>query len=289
MLSVNNKILWLADFDLDMSMGGAQRSDKILIDQGKLLGYNIVKLNKVTFDNSIDINKFDVLITANLAALTHQYPDLIDKISKHKYHVRLEHDSNEYLKQEDRMKLFGSCVKSIFLSDFHISFFKARYGDIFKNIEIIYDPIDFHNFKNLNLERENKILYSGYMHPLKGSYDFFDFALNNPQQKFVVTGWTSHATINHLCQSIENVEYLGQMPYEKMPEIYNRYSMMFYEPNLNEPFCRSVAEAVLCGMKIIISEQKQKQIGCLHEIEKIGIDNFREKCSKASLKFWQSI
>jgi len=29
--------------DLDVAPGGAQRSDKIIIDQGKLLGYNIFK------------------------------------------------------------------------------------------------------------------------------------------------------------------------------------------------------------------------------------------------------
>ena len=60
MLSVNNKILWLADFDLDMSMGGAQRSDKILIDQGKLLGYNIVKLNKMWNELLVLVNKINL-------------------------------------------------------------------------------------------------------------------------------------------------------------------------------------------------------------------------------------
>jgi len=289
MINVNQKILWLADHDLDQAPGGAQRSDSIIISQGKLLGFNILKVTCKTISKDLNIHDYDILVTSNIHVLHLIRKNLIDEISKHKHHIRLEHDSNEHLSTEDRIKLFNSCVKTIFLSDFHVSFFKQRYGEIFKNVEIIYDPIDFHNFRNLNLERENKILYSGYMHPLKGTYDFFDFALNNPQQKFVVAGWTSHATINHLCQSIENVEYLGQIPYEKMPEIYTRYSMMYYEPNLNEPFCRSVAEAVLCGMKIIISEQKQKKIGWLCEIKKIGIDNFREKCNKASLKFWQSI
>jgi len=287
MLDVNNKILWLADYDLDVAPGGAQRSDKIIIDQGKLLGYNILKLNHETYNSSINIYDYDVIITSNLCVLSAKNPDLINKISKHKCHIRLEHDSNEYLKQEDRIKLFASCVKSIFLSDFHISFFKQKYGDIFKNVEIIYDPIDFHNFRNLNLKREDKILYAGYMHPLKGSFEFFDFALSNPNQQFVLAGWTDNNILNHLAKSIKNIEYLGLIKYEEMPHIYNKYKYMFYNPNLNEPFCRSVAEAVLCGMLILTS--KESKIGCLEEISKIGIEKFRQECGKAGLKFWQII
>lgn len=287
MLDVNKKILWLADYDLDIAPGGAQRSDKIIIDQGKLLGYNILKLNHKTYNHLINIHNYDVLITSNLSSLSYKNKNLINEISKHKYHIRLEHDSNEYLNQEDRIKLFGSCVKTIFLSEFHISFFIQKYGDIFKNVEIVYDPIDFHNFRNLNQERENKILYAGYMHPLKGSFEFFDFVLSNPNQKFAIAGWTDNLILQHLCNSINNVEYLGLAQYEQMPAIYNKYKYMFYKPNLDEPFCRSVAEAVLCGMLILTS--KDNKIGCLHEISKIGINDFREKCGKAGLTFWQKI
>lgn len=287
MLDVNKKILWLADYDLDVAPGGAQRSDKIIIDQGKLLGYNILKLNHNTYNDLINIHNYDIVITSNLAALYSKNKNLINEISKHRYHVRLEHDSNEYLTQEDRIKLFGSCVKSIFLSNFHISFFRQRYGDIFKNVEIIYDPIDFHNFRDLKIPREDKILYAGYMHPLKGSFEFFDFVLSNPNQKFAIAGWTDNLILQHLCNSINNVEYLGLVQYEQMPAIYNKYKYMFYNPNLNEPFCRSVAEASLCGMLILTS--KDNKIGCLHEISKIGINDFREKCGKAGLTFWQKI
>ena len=59
---------------------------------------------------------------------------------------------------------------------------------------------------------------------------------------------------------------------------------MFYNPNLNEPFCRSVAEAITCGMVIITS--KQSQIGRLHDIKKHGIEKFKTNCKNASVDFW---
>jgi glycosyltransferase involved in cell wall biosynthesis len=287
MINVNKKILWLADYDLDIAPGGAQRSDKIIIDQGKLLGFNILKLNHTTYNSNIDLNKYDVLVTSNLSALSKANLNLIDDIAKHKYHVRIEHDSNDYLKQEDRIKLFGSCVKTVFLSDFHLSFFKKFYGDIFKNVEIIYDPIDTKVFKDYKGEREDKTLYSGYMHMLKGTYDFFSFALSNPDKKFVLAGWTDDPVLHHLSNTVPNVEYIGIKQYEDMPLVYNKYKYMFYSPNLNEPFCRSVAEAISCGMLLFTS--KPNQIGCVKEISKVGIEKFKEDCTKAALTFWKKI
>jgi len=287
MLDVNCKILWLADYNLNEAPGGAQRSDQMIIDQGRLLGFNILKVVASTLKDDLNIHNFDVVITSNIHALTIKKKDLIDEISKHKCHIRLEHDSNEYLSQEDRIKLFGNCYKTIFLTDFHLDFFKEYYGDIFNNVEIVYDPIDFINFRDLNKEREDKILYAGYLHPLKGAYEFFDFVLQNKDSKFVVAGWPSNHVLNHLLNSIPNIEYLGLIDHNSMPHVYNKYKCMFYTPNLNEPFCRSVAEAVLCGMQILTNSPNK--IGCLTEINKYGINQFREKCSKAGLKFWESL
>lgn len=285
MVNVNQKILWLADYDLSQAPGGAQRSDQMIIDQGRLLGFNILKISVSTLSDSLNIHDFDVVISSNIHALTIKKKDLIDQISKHKCHIRLEHDSNEYLSQEDRIKLFGNCYKTIFLTDFHYDFFKRYYGDIFNNIEIVYDPIDSDNFIDLKNKREDKILYAGYLHPLKGAYEFFDFALQNQNKQFVVAGWPSNHIINHLLSSIKNIQYLGLLDHDKMPIVYNKYQYMFYSPNLNEPFCRSVGEAVLCGMQILTDSSDR--IGCLNEIKKHGIEDFREKCSKACLKFWQ--
>lgn len=287
MLNVNSKILWLADYNLNEAPGGAQRSDQMIIDQGKLLGYNILKVVASTISDDLNVHDFDVVISSNIHALTIKRKDLIDNISNHKCHIRIEHDSNEYLSKEDRVKLFGNCHKTIFLTDFHLNFFKECYGNIFKNVEIIYDPIDFHKFKDLKNEREDKILYAGYIHPLKGAYEFFDFVLQNKHYKFVVAGWPSNNVLNHLLTSISNIEYLGLINHNDMPYIYNKYKCMFYTPNLNEPFCRSVAEAVLCGMQILTNSPNK--IGCLTEINKHGINNFREKCSKAALKFWENL
>jgi len=287
MINVNQKILWLADFDLDRSPGGAQRSDKIIIDQGKLLGFNVLKTNHETFGKHINIHDYDVLVTSNVCADLQKHPWVLDEITKHKHHVRIEHDSNDYLSQENRVKLFSFCKKTFFLTDYHFWFFKQLYGDIFKNVEIVPDPIETDKFYDYNQQREDKILYVGYMHPLKGTSNFFELALRDPDNKYVIAGWSDYQTYNFLSTSVPNIEYLGLIEYEQMPEVYNKYKRLYYEPNLREPFCRSVAEAIVCGMVIITS--KQSQIGCLHDIQKNGIEKFKNNCKNAAIDFWKKI
>ena len=285
--NVNQKILWLADFDLDKAPGGAQRSDKLIIDKGKLLGFNILKLNHETFGEHVNIHNYDVLVTSNVCAVLQKYPWVLDEITKHNYHVRIEHDSNDYLNQEERIKLFSFCEKTFFLTDYHFWFFKQLYGDIFQNVEIVPDPIEIDKFYDYSQEREDKILYVGYMHPLKGTSSFFELALRNPDNKYVIAGWSDHQTYNFLSSNVPNIECLGLIKYEQMPQVYNKYKTLYYEPNLREPFCRSVAEAITCGMSILTS--KQSQIGCIHDIEKYGTEKFKDNCKNASVDFWNKI
>ena len=262
-MDVNKKILWLSDFDLSQAPGGAQRSDKILIDAGILLGFKILKVNHETFSSVKNIHDFDVVISTNVCTLNSKYPALIDDLHKHKYHIRLEHDSNTYLSQDKRVKLFSNCTKTIFLSDFHFEFFKELYGEIFNNVEIVYDPIDTNCFKDFGNPREDKILYAGYMHPEKGTNDFFEYVISNPDKKFVIAGFTDKYVYDFLAKKVPNVEYLGLSKYEDMPYIYNKYKYMFYNPVVREPFCRSVAEAACCGMLILTSSMSK--IGSLQE------------------------
>jgi hypothetical protein len=125
------------------------------------------------------------------------------------------------------------------------------------------------------------------MHPLKGTSNFFEMALRDPDKKYAIAGWSDYQTYNFLSSNVPNIEYLGLIKYEQMPQVYNKYKTIYYEPNLREPFCRSVAEAIVCGMSIMTS--KQSQIGCLHDIKKHGIEKFKENCKNASIDFWDKI
>jgi len=164
--------------------------------------------------------------------------------------------------------------------------FINNYGDIFNNVKIVADPIDTDIFYNQNQEREDKILYVGFMHELKGTLSFFEFAMDNPQLRFVVAGWGTKV-FDFLARNTPNVEYLGTIVHEDMPKLFNKYETLFYSPIIPEPFCRSVAEGTLCGIKLMSSSSNI--IGCMHEFRELGKEKFIENCKNAPEIFWKSI
>lgn len=276
-------ILFISDFNIKQNRGGAQRSNEIFIQYGKSIGHNITEYN---YDSSIDLlmNKYDILISSNLEYIVHLNPNVINVIANHPYHVRLEHDMNRYLTQEQRRILFGGCYKTVFLTEYHHKLFLENYGDIFSNVIYISDPIDTSLFYDRKTPRENKILYVGFMHELKGSFDFFRYVAGAPQLKFVIAGW-GEPIFHHLASTLPNVEFLGELSHVDMPLLLNKYSHFMYLPRIEEPFCRSVAEALLCGMLLNVNDK----IGCLHELKRLGEEAFRKACLEAHKQFWDII
>lgn len=278
------KILWISDYSIKHNKGGAQRSDDILIKKGKEIGHEIQEFH---YDSELKVleEKYDHVISSNLDAISRLFPAIVNWLGNLENHSRLEHDKNSYLTLEMRKLLFSKCQNTFFLTEYHHNLFLRMYGNIFRNVSIVSDPIDPDVFFDKKTRREDKILTVGFMHYLKGSPNFYEFALENPNKKFVVAGWGS-PMYEHLAKTIPNVEFLGKLEHEKMPEIYNEYTDFFYHPNIEEPFCRSVGEAALCGMKLAIAEDR---IGAAQEIRKGGLDNFRNSCKEASNIFWQRI
>jgi|LULM01.1.fsa_nt_gb glycosyltransferase involved in cell wall biosynthesis len=276
-------ILWISDFGVHHNIGGAQRSNLLIIEEGKKRNHSIEEFYFDT-DPHVLNNTYDMIVSSNLETLSRKMPNIISYIASHPNHVRLEHDANRYLTTADRKKLFRSCKKTFFLTQFHYDQFIDMYGSIFQNVEIIPDPIDTNVFYNMEKERENKILNVGFMHRLKGTENFFHYVLNSPEISFVMAAW-GDPTYENAAKSIKNIEWLGRVPYNAMPELYNRYTTMYYHPVFYEPFCRSVGEAMLCGMNI----NANHIVGSLHYYHEIGKEKFKTQCHEAPQTFWNKI
>lgn len=276
------KVLFVADFGIEHNSGGAQRTNDLVIQKGIKRDHIIDHLN---YDTNLDIlnNSYDVVISNNLEHLSRNNT-IISYLLNHPKHVRYEHDSNSYLTQKDRYKLFGSTVLNIFLSKFHLDTFKREYGNIFHNTEIVTSPISSNNFYDQYNERQDKTLYIGFFHYLKGTNKFIQHVLENPNENFVVAGWGDKLYSNTFLK-LDNVSFLGKVSYDAMPILYNRYKRIYYHPVKFEPFCRSIGEAILCGMDTNCSDN----IGAVHDFNEYGRDGLKEMCNNAPNKFWDLI
>ena len=279
------KVLFVSDFSLDHNRGGAQRSNYLIINEGINRNHQIVSFH---IDSNPEVlnQQYDVVISSNLEVLSRQpiAASLLNRIVTSDKHVRLEHDANRYLSTENRKILFGSCVKTFFLTQFHYDKFIEMYGDIFINVEIIPDPIDTDMFYDKKEDRIDKILYVGFMHYLKGTENFFEYVLNNPDQQFVMVAW-GDSKYQHIARSISNIEWIDAVDYTEMPLLYNKYKAMYYHPVGFEPFCRSIGEALLCGMSI----NSNDLVGSLHYYHEIGKEKFKTQCGQAAQVFWKAI
>jgi len=282
------KILFIADFSLQHNSGGAQVSNDILIRAGKDRDHEIHQMFSDSNLSTIDLikfigeNKYDYIISSNLEVISRQ-AGLLDLLYMLPNHIRVERDMNLYLSEEARHKLFSNCVKTFFLTDYHYQQFRNFYGDYFQNVEILPSPFDTEKFIDKKTKRLPLTLYSGFCHSFKGTNVFIRYAKENPDRKFICSCWGDDYYINQI-KSLSNVEFIGKTDYKDMPDLYNKVDTFFYQPNMHEPLCRSVTEAVLCGVPNMILNDK---IGATHEIERVGLDSFRETCGNSAQLFWQ--
>lgn len=123
------------------------------------------------------------------------------------------------------------------------------------------------------------------MHQLKGTNELFSYAIENPEKDFVVAGWSDQQHFIQSCNMIPNIEFIGTVDFEEMPNLYNSYKTLFYKPAFYEPYCRSVAEAICCGMEIIGNDI----IGCLHHMNEVGRDTMVSECATAPELFWEKV
>ena len=78
-------------------------------------------------------------------------------------------------------------------------------------------------------------------------------------------------------KKLDFAEYTGFIPYEEMPEYFNRAINFIYLPRWPEPQGRVVIEAALCGCNLIVNEnvgatsfdfniaEKQNLVGAIDE------------------------
>tara|TARA_R110002012_G_scaffold207832_1_gene377856 strand:- start:2520 stop:3374 length:855 start_codon:yes stop_codon:yes gene_type:complete len=280
------RVLFVSDYTLNEAPGGAQISNSLIINKGRELGYEIIEHNWKS--SIVDfLSHYDLIVSSNLHKIVLSKLQKTEYILKHPNHVRLEHDSCHYLSPESRKTLFSSTKKNFFLSNFHLDFFKDMYGDYFVNNEIVYDPIDTSIFKKSNQEKIYDIVYCGLIHQNKGFQNLLDYAENNKDRTINIFGWLDGNTNVSLFDKFENIKLNSNLSTKEVASVFQKAKAVFHSPIVNEPFCRMIAEAILCGVEEIIGSPEK--IGSCLEFQKVGYEKFSDNCKNAADKFWNKI
>lgn len=280
------KIILISDFNRDHSPGGAQVSNDLIIKEGLSRGHEITLHN---YDSSPTnfLSSYDIVISSNLEAISNSDRSVIDFIIDHPVHMRLEHDSCLYLSTQDRVNLFRSSKLNFFLSQYHLDFFTSTYGDIFGNTKIVSDPVDTDLFTvNQSTKKIYDVVYCGLLHELKGINKLLEFAVKTPSRRVDIFGW-GKGNMKTIFEKYSNVNFHGKVEHHEMPKVFQSCESIFHSPLVNEPFCRMVGEAILCGVKDIIGSPEK--IGSYLEYKRLGFDKFKNNCRYALDNFWDAV
>lgn len=276
--------IWVADYDTDDHPGGAQQTNKILLDVGKDLGFDIFPYTLKNFE-SLPLQIDGVYILNNIARIYEKFPAKLENLIDTKKYIRYEHD---YLWMggvplDFVEKVFKQARASVFLSPLH----KAEHDAMKLKTDTSFlqpSPVDLDTFTDTSTKREDKVLYLGGIAHHKGIKNVFEYASYYPNRQFDMYGWVEHKDL--LTIKPANCIVHEPVPYDQIPGLLKKYKYLIHLPDWKEPFGRVVAEAYFSGCELITNSK----IGFLSYPWNFEDRNdIREKMKDVAGQFWQNI
>lgn len=112
--------------------------------------------------------------------------------------------------------------------------------------------INLNNFYPSNLPNNFTVLFIGRLIAKKGIKTLLMCAQKLPKIKFIIVGTGPLETFtNKFGQKYKNIQYLGYIPNNKIPEIYQKASIFCITSQYPEGFGRVTMEAVASGLPVI--------------------------------------
>lgn len=122
------------------------------------------------------------------------------------------------------------------------------------NMYYIPNYIDCTIFKPIKSKKKWVGIYVGSLHPKKGIKYLLEAVRlvrkKIPNARFAVAG---HGPLENEVKSVKGVDYIGPIPYKKLPNYYSQ-SHMFVTASLWESFCMPAVEAQGCGIPVVGSD-----------------------------------
>jgi glycosyltransferase involved in cell wall biosynthesis len=273
------RIAWISFLDVNIFSGGGELGQRELIDIGRARGHTIVesaflrgKLQRTlrrTLRHSglkVDWNA-DMFVLANIRncpQLGLPFPQLlIDKILA-TGRVALVEDAwvdtcaldmpcdgepsrcPEACDRRWSNDLFARVQMTIFLSPMQQRMVNAVLNAPRPRFQLVRHPyIDVTRFTRRDVRRDIDVLYVGVINEAKGYHNLIErFGPNR------IT-FVGRSCIDGPVAGT----YLGEIPYEELPTIYNRARTFAHLPEWCEPMGRTVIEAALCGCDVVTNER----------------------------------
>lgn len=248
------KVLFVNDFTVQQWLGGAQLEVEFFMDVGRTVGNECILVTPETYHRDAVLNS-DLVILNNIMKFSDEE---INWVIKQKPYIRWEHDYSFTQPERENffVNIFKNSICNIFLSPLHLGVHKEQIPFIDKSPDnyVMPSPMNADLFRDLKLERDMDFLYVGRLSPVKGIANVLTNAVVNPEKKFFFAG-TGEEEVKNWVKSIKNCTLLGEIPNEKMAEVYSRAKILIHLPEWSEPFGQIVVQAKLCNCALFVNQR----------------------------------
>lgn len=292
-------VAFLHDVEMDF-IGGAELSNKRIMDKGTALGYNITYDNLKDWDKTKALLlKSDFSILNNLVQCHYEFELIQFMIDEKLPYVKWEHDYGLCEKRslfclvEPKVKnccnnnrfhyyrnLFSYSFLNVFQSPMHFGYYQKIYGEAVTKHLILPPPINVEAIKNQNDKNKDEVIFLGNLNYAKGGHELIDYANDNPQLKFRVFGR------NRLRRRLpDNVEMNDKISNEEVLTELSKSEYFFFKPRWPEASGRVAAEALLSGNKII----SNNRVGTFsYDFYPDDLDAAKREMTNAPELFWKT-
>ena len=245
---MSKSITFIADFFSDEILGGAELSDKVLIDYLVKEGHNLKTVKSQKFDPTI--HKADTFIISNFARLSEQNKNWV--FSSGKKYIIIERDQ-KYVKSrntamyKDFIAPKSEVVNQTFYQGAHKVFCLTNHS-----ADLLLKHIDLTNVEPLGCTQF--------------SQEQFDHIKNCYQEKkngkwCIVPGKKSSLGIQ-LCETQKmDFDYFKNCDWKDLIKTIAEYKGLVFFSHAVETCCRLVVEARMLGLKI----KTDNRVGCTYE------------------------
>jgi glycosyltransferase involved in cell wall biosynthesis len=290
------KIAFIQDFNFFQNVGGAESSDLAVFTEGVRRGHNMTLVNPESM-RTFNPADYNLLIISNTSHFPIQW---LLQITQTTPYVMYNHDYlflcnyrlfypmlNKCKKCKNIpniKKLLMNSVLNIFLSPLHLDSWCFAIPEVKDHPYHLHpSPIDLELFNpNPEIKRNPNAGLVINAAEFKGSKNTVEYCKQHPEITFTFCGGQPQGVVLS-----PNCVYVGYVPTQRMPEMYNQASYFVELPDTPQPCERQVIEARLMGVPHIVIN---KNIGVAsYDWFKEDIVSVRKHIQEAVPIWWKKV
>ncbi|MDG5489934.1 glycosyltransferase family 9 protein [Psychroserpens sp. SPM9] len=294
------KVAFLHDVEMDY-IGGAELSNKKIIDAAKSLGYTIFYDDLTNFEKTKTwLSDCDVAIVNNIVKCDYEFELITHLIAHDIPYVKWEHDyglcakRSIYCYVDSKVKnccdtnrfhqyrnLFVNSKLNVFQSPMHFEYHQRLYGEAVTNHIVLPPPIQVEALSVSEEKKKDEVLFLGDIKFIKGGHELLEYAETHPEKHITVYGK------NRLRRKIpNNISFKEKTTNTEILKALGETEYFFFKPRWPEPSGRVAAEAFLSGAKIISNER----VGTFsYDFYPNAIEKGRQLMQNAPIYFWEQV